>query len=137
MHFFGGPAWVDVLVTVFVTVLASNGFWAILQRKFDRNSTEKKLLVGLAHDRIIYVGEEFIARGWITYDEYEDFMKYLYMPYAEYGGNGAAERISDEVKKLPLKTNDNRREHRVKKVNNNGHTQQNAVVRSMYRTNHH
>lgn len=122
MHFFGGPAWVDVLVTVFVTVLASNGFWAVLQRKFDRNSTEKKLLVGLAHDRIIYVGEGFIARGWITYDEYEDFIKYLYMPYAEYGGNGAAERIADEVKRLPLKTNNNRREHRVKKVSHNEHT---------------
>lgn len=122
MHFFGGPAWVDVLVTVFVTVLASNGFWAILQKKFDRNSTEKKLLVGLAHDRIIYVGEGFITRGWITYDEYEDFMKYLYMPYAEYGGNGAAERISDEVKKLPLKTNGNRHDHRVRKVKCNEHT---------------
>lgn len=122
MHFFGGPAWVDVLVTVFVTVLASNGFWVLVQRKFDRNSTEKKLLVGLAHDRIIYVGKEFIARGWITYDEYEDFMKYLYMPYAEYGGNGAAERISDEVNKLPLKTNDRLCERRVRKVNNNGRT---------------
>ena len=122
MHFFGGSAWVDVLVTVFVTVLASNGFWAVLQKKFDRNSTEKKLLVGLAHDRIIYVGEGFIARGWITYDEYEDFMKYLYEPYADYGGNGAAERISDEVKKLPLRTNNNRREHRVKKVNYNERT---------------
>ena len=122
MHFFGGAAWVDVLVTVFVTVFASNGFWVILQKKFDRNSTEKKLLAGLAHDRIIYVGEEFIARGWITYDEYEDFMKYLYMPYAEYGGNGVAERISDEVKKLPLKTNDNRRERRVRKINHNEHT---------------
>lgn len=116
MHFFGGPAWVDVLVTVFVTVLASNGFWAVLQKKFNRNSAEKKLLIGLAHDRIVYVGGEFITRGWITYDEYEDFMKYLYAPYAEYGGNGSAERISDEVKKLPLKTNNNRREHRVRKV---------------------
>lgn len=119
MHFLGGIAWVDVLVTVFVTVLASNGFWTVLQKKFDRNSTEKKLLVGLAHDRIIYVGEEFIYRGWITYDEYEDFMKYLYMPYSEYGGNGAAERILDEVKKLPLKANDNRRSRRVRKVNRN------------------
>lgn len=122
MHFFGGSTWVDVLVTVFVTVLASNGFWAVIQKKFDRYSTEKKLLVGLAHDRIIYVGEGFIARGWITYDEYEDFMKYLYMPYAEYGGNGAAERILDEVKKLPLRANSNRREHHVRKVNNNERT---------------
>lgn len=121
MHFFGGPAWVDVLVTVFVTVLAGNGFWSMLQTKFDRNSTEKKLLVGLAHDRIIYVGEEFIARGWITYDEYEDFMKYLYTPYKEYGGNGSAERISDEVKKLPLMAN-NHREHRVRKVKYNERT---------------
>lgn len=122
MHFFGGPAWVDVLVTVFVTVLASNGFWTIIQKKFDRNSTEKKLLVGLAHDRIIYVGEGFITRGWVTYDEYEDFMKYLYEPYAEYGGNGAAERILDEVKKLPLKTNDNRRDHQIRKVKYSEHT---------------
>lgn len=122
MHFFGGSAWIDVLVTVFVTVLASNGFWSIIQKNFARNSTEKKLLVGLAHDRIIYVGERFIARGWITYDEYEDFMKYLYEPYAEYGGNGAAERISDEVKKLPLKTNGNRHGYRVRKVNNNERT---------------
>ena len=116
MHFFGGSTWIDVLVTVFVTVLASNGFWAILQKKFDRNSTEKTLLVGLAHDRIIYIGERFIARGWITYDEYEDFMKYLYEPYTKYGGNGIAERISDEVKKLPLKTNNNRRDRRTRMV---------------------
>lgn len=122
MHFFGGSSWVDVLVTVFVTVLASNGFWTIIQKKFDKNSTEKKLLVGLAHDRIIYVGEGFIARGWITYDEYEDFMKYLYIPYAEYGGNGAAERILDEVKKLPLKANDNRHERQIKGVKINEHT---------------
>lgn len=122
MHFFGGPTWVDVLITVFVTVIASNGFWSVLQKKFDKNSTEKKLLVGLAHDRIIYIGKGFIARGWVTYDEYEDFMKYLYEPYADYGGNGAAERISDEVKKLPLRTNDNRCERRVKKVNINERT---------------
>lgn len=122
MHFFGGSTWVDVLVTVFVTVLASNGFWAILQKKFDRNSTEKTLLVGLAHDRIIYVGEGYITRGWITYDEYEDFMKYLYEPYMKYGGNGIAERISDEVKKLPLKTKDGQRERRIKKVINNDNT---------------
>lgn len=122
MHFLGGPAWADVLITVFVTVLASNGFWTILQKKLDRNSTEKKLLIGLAHDRIIYVGEGFIARGWITYDEYEDFMKYLYEPYAKYGGNGIAERILDEVKKLPLKAKDNQHVHQVKKVNKNEHT---------------
>lgn len=122
MHFFDVPLWVDILVTVFVTVLASNGFWAIIQRRFDRDSTEKKLLIGLAHDRIIYVGEGFISRGWITYDEYEDFMKYLYEPYAEYGGNGVAARISDEVKSLPLKANDNRREHQVRKVNHNERT---------------
>lgn len=122
MHLLGGPAWIDVLITVFVTVLASNGFWAILQKKFDQNSTEKTLLVGLAHDRIIYVGETFIARGWITYDEYEDFMKYLYEPYMKYGGNGIAERISDEVKKLPLKTDTDKRKLQVKRVNNNEHT---------------
>lgn len=62
------------------------------------------LLVGLAHDRIVHVGRGYIRRGWITFDEYEDFMKYLYDPYSKFGGNGLAEKVAEGVRALPIKS---------------------------------
>lgn len=46
---------------------------------------------------------EYIKRGWITKDEYEDLRDYLYKPYKELGGNGSAERIMLEVDKLEIR----------------------------------
>ena len=62
-----------------------------------------EVLIGLAHDRIIYLGMNFIKRGYITKDEYENLHDYLYVPYKEMGGNGSAERVMDEVKKLEIR----------------------------------
>lgn len=59
--------------------------------------------MGLAYDKITHLGMGYIERGWVTKDEYEDFRKYLYEPYKEFGGNGVAERIMLEVSTLPLK----------------------------------
>ena len=69
------------------------------------NSPESRMILGLGHDVIITKGEFYIQRGWITTDEYENLHDYLYKPYKEMGGNGAAERIINEVKKLPTKDN--------------------------------
>lgn len=60
--------WVQIIVTIVVTVVASNGFWTWLQS---------------------------------TQDEFENLYKYLYKPYKDCGGNGSAERIMEQVKKLP------------------------------------
>lgn len=98
------PWWVETIVTVFVTMLASSGFWALIQSKLSKNDAQGKLLAGLAHDRIIHVGKAYIKRGWITPEEYDDFMTYLYDPYRLYGGNGVAKRISDEVRQLPIRS---------------------------------
>jgi hypothetical protein len=61
------------------------------------------MLIGLGHDRIIYLGMTYIKRGYITKDEYENLHDYLYKPYAMMGGNGTAKRVMDEVDKLPVK----------------------------------
>ena len=92
-----------VLVTIAGTLGASSGFWAFVQRKDSRHNAQVKLLLGLAHDRITFLGMSYIERGWITKDEYEDFMKYLYAPYEQFGGNGLAEKVMLEVAKLPIK----------------------------------
>lgn len=44
----------------------------------------------------------YMARGSITKDEYEDLLKYLWIPYSAFGGNGLAERVMADVKLLPM-----------------------------------
>ena len=61
------------------------------------------MLVGLAHDRILFLGMHYVDRGFITQDEYENLHDYLYVPYEKLGGNGSAKRVMQEVDKLPIK----------------------------------
>lgn len=95
---------VVALITFVATVGASGGFWAFITRKDVLKSATTQLLLGLAHDRIIFLGMGYIERGSITKDEYEDFHKYLYTPYSRFGGNGLADRIKLQVDQLPIKS---------------------------------
>lgn len=97
-------SWQVFIVTIIGNILASSGLWAILSKMLEKKSVESKMLLGLAHDRIIFIGMKYIERGWITKDEYENLHDYLYVPYKKMGGNGSAERVMLEVNKLPLKT---------------------------------
>lgn len=94
--------WIQMIVTIVCSVLASSGFWAYIQKKNDAKDNKTKLLIGLAHDRIMYLGTTYIERGSITKDEYENLHDYLYEPYRAEGGNGSAKRIMNEVDKLPI-----------------------------------
>ena len=95
--------WVERILTIFAAVLASSGFWAWLQKRSERKDVRTRMLVGLGHDRILYLGMKYIERGYITHDEYENLYEYLYKPYSEIGGNGSAKRIMGEVDKLPIR----------------------------------
>lgn len=92
----------QMALTALVAVLGSTGLWNFLAARREKNDAKSKLLVGLAHDRIIYLGMKYVERGYITQDEYENLNDYLYRPYEEAGGNGSARRVMDEVRKLPL-----------------------------------
>lgn len=94
---------IEIVVTIICSVLASSGFWAFLTNRSKKNDAQTKMLLGLAHDRIMQLGMEYISRGYITHDEYENLHKYLYEPYQELGGNGSASRVMAEVDKLPIK----------------------------------
>jgi hypothetical protein len=84
------------------TVIASSGFWMWMIKKLETKDISRRLLIGLAHDRIIYLSMKYMTRGSITQDEYENLCMYLYEPYKEIGGNGAAKRLMAEVDKLPI-----------------------------------
>lgn len=92
----------EALLTVTASVIASSGFWAFFARRADKKSATTQLLLGMAHDRIVYLGMKYIQRGWIYRDEYDDFITYLYKPYSNFGGNGLADKIVNEVDNLPL-----------------------------------
>lgn len=62
--------------------------------------------MGLALFRMTDMGAAYLQRGWITFDEFSDFQKYLYEPYKELGGNGAADRMMQALSALPLVSNE-------------------------------
>lgn len=97
------PQLVETLLTIFLAVLASSGFWAFMMKRMDKKDITREMLVGLAHDRIMYLGLCYIERGWISKDEYENLYQYLYVPYQKLNGNGSAKRIMDEVNTLPIR----------------------------------
>lgn len=93
----------EMVITIAVSVLASSGFWAFIMKMSERKSAQTKLLLGLAHDRIVTLGVEYIHRGYITHDEYENLIKYLGQPYIDCDGNGSGRHVLEEVKKLPIR----------------------------------
>lgn len=99
------PEIIQILITVFTSVLASSGLWAFLTRIADKKDVKTEMLVGLAHDRILYLGMNYVERGYITQDEYENLHDYLFTPYKKLGGNGSAARVMREVNKLPIRKN--------------------------------
>lgn len=95
--------WLQLILTIFGTIAASSGFWAYIQRRDTAKSMHSQLMLGLAYDKIISMGLDFIARGWITSEEYDDYRRKLYDPYKALGGNGVTERVVAQVSSLPLR----------------------------------
>ena len=93
----------ELIVTIVGSVMASSGFWTFIQRRHEKKDLKTQMLIGLGHDRIIYLGLCYIERGWITQDEYENLHDYLYVPYQQMGGNGSVKKIIEEVNKLPIR----------------------------------
>lgn len=97
-----GSLLLGFLGTVISAMAGAGGLWAWLEKRSTRKSATTQLLLGLAHDRIVHLGLSYMDRGSITKDEYEDLLKYLWIPYSAFGGNGLAERVMADVKLLPM-----------------------------------
>lgn len=99
--------WVQMVVTIVCSILASSGLWAIVLKRMERKDAKTELLIGMAHDRIMFLGMSYLNRGYITRDEYENLHEYLYEPYKKAGGNGSAEHMMQQVDRLPIGTGEN------------------------------
>lgn len=94
--------WLEMVITIVCAVLGSSGIWTLIQKKGEKKDAKTQMLIGLGHDRVMALGMEYIERGCITKDEYENLVDYLYRPYEMMGGNGSAARVIEEVKRLPI-----------------------------------
>lgn len=104
----------SIILTIVGAVFASSGLWTLIlyliQRKDKKKDKEdevldhqSQMLLGLGHDRIIYLGTKYIEEGSISENQFENLNKYLYEPYKKLGGNGTAEKIMEDVKSLPIR----------------------------------
>lgn len=90
------------VISALGSIVASAGFWGFLNTRRDKRELDRQLLIGLAHDRIVTLCLVYIARGYITHDEYENLVMFLYSPYVKMGNNGSVTKLLEEVKKLPF-----------------------------------
>ena len=102
-------SWLQIVLAVLASSGLWTGFWTYMQSRREKKEARKqredpasRMLLGLGHDRIVFLCMHYIDRGWISDDEYGDLKKYLYGPYVEMGGNGTAERLMKDVEKLPV-----------------------------------
>ena len=51
--------WIQMVVTIVCSVIASSGFWAFVNKRSDSRDVKTEMLVGLAHARIVYLGMMF------------------------------------------------------------------------------
>lgn len=96
------PHLLDIIIAVITATAASSGFWAFVQSRADKNDNTRKLLIGIAHDRIMWLGQQYLEKGSITTDEYENLITYLYEPYEACGGNGSAKHVVNKVGQLEI-----------------------------------
>lgn len=97
----------DILVAI-ISALSSSGFMSLILYKVqkkdkqkDIESAQSRLLIGLAHDRILSLTDALVKRGNITLKEKRN-LEYLYKPYKEAGGNGDCKIGYEACQKLEV-----------------------------------
>lgn len=83
-----------------LSALIAGIFQCVNNRSNNRRSANK-LLLGIAYQMIIESAEFHIKRGYIATDEFNELNRYLFEPYKAAGGDGTAEKLMEEVRKLP------------------------------------
>lgn len=96
------PEWMQLIITVLCSIAASSGFWAYVIKRSDKKDANTRMILGLGHDRLVYLCLNYIKKQEITKEEYENLHKYLYLPYKELGGNGMVDIFMDKIKTLPI-----------------------------------
>ena len=55
------PAWLEMAVTIFGSVMASSGLWAFIVKVQEKKDIKSRMLLGLGHDKIIYLCKCYLS----------------------------------------------------------------------------
>ena len=90
---------------ILIAVFGGYGVWELIKFEVEKHkkrlSDEEKLMLGIAHDRIWSLGSRYLRRKGITKSELDNLER-IAVPYLSSGGNGAGEKIWNDVKELEL-----------------------------------
>lgn len=101
-----------IIFTAVVSALTSSGFMSLLvfliqrhdkkrERAEANKSAQSRMLLGLGHDKIVYLTDRYVRRGAITLKEKRN-LQFLCDPYFDMGGNGDCRIGYDACNKLPV-----------------------------------
>lgn len=101
-----------VIVTALLSAITSSGVMSLIiyllqrrdkkkEREDANTSAQTRMLIGLGHDRVIYLTDRFVRRGSITLKEKRN-LEFLYAPYRDMGGNGDCKIGYDACQNLPV-----------------------------------
>ena len=99
------------LVTIFVALAASSGFWALVSKIYDKKSDGrerkeedskviKAALLALLHDALYDKCTTILEVGAISPEDFEN-IDTMIKPYEALGGNGTIHKLWAEIKDLP------------------------------------
>lgn len=92
-----------IIVPIIVALITSGGFWSWLNSRKSDKDHKRMLIVGLGRVVMLDMVGKYTDRGWISIEEYEDFVRYLYHPYTMLGGNHSISRAMKSLEELPNK----------------------------------
>ncbi len=96
---------------ILAAIIGSNALFTFVQFLITRHDNTKNalsqhekaqndMLIGLGHDKLLYLTDKFVQRGGITLKERRN-LDYLYKPYHAAGGNGDCQIGYEACEKLP------------------------------------
>lgn len=94
----------EMTSSTITALLGSSGIWLWIKTKTDHNNSEDRLLLIVARSQLIEQGRQYLKRGYITMDEYEEYED-QYKLYSDLGGNGLVRRVFKQVDELPIMPN--------------------------------
>lgn len=111
-----GQSNMNTVLTIILGILGSGTFcslitlglnrhWQQQDKKAAKSTAESRMLLGLGHDKILYLTDRIVKRGAITLKEKRN-LEYLYVPYKEMGGNGDCKIGYDACQKLRIVSED-------------------------------
>jgi len=102
----------QTIIVAVISALTSSGVMSLIvfliqrrdkikEKEESKVSAQSRMLLGLGHDKILYLTDKYVRRGVITLKEKRN-LKFLYEPYSELGGNGDCEVGYAACQTLPV-----------------------------------